>query len=142
MALQNPPVARTHMLIRKPVAVVFEAFADPAVTAKFWFTRGSGRLEQGAKVTWHWDMYAASAQVSVKNIENNKRIVVEWPTPVEWVFTPKSEDTTFVVITASGFAGTAPKTSRLQALLIQWVASTWFWQAAKHFLSMVLRSTS
>ena len=106
MALQNPPVARTHMLIRKPVAVVFEAFTDPAITAKFWFTRGSGHLEQDSEVTWFWDMYAASAQVAVKTIENNKRIVVEWPTPVEWVFDPKSDDTTFVIITASGFTGT------------------------------------
>ncbi|MGH8758220.1 MAG: SRPBCC family protein [Burkholderiales bacterium] len=94
------------MLIRKPVAVVFGAFIDPAVTTKFWFTRSSGRLEQGAEVTWHWDMYGASGLVSVKSIEENKRIFMEWPTPVEWVFTPKSEDTTFVTITASGFTGT------------------------------------
>lgn len=106
MALQNPPVARTHMLIRKPVAVVFEAFTNPFITARFWFTRGSGRLAQGSEVTWHWDMYAASAQVAVKTIENNQRIVVEWPTPVEFAFIPQSEDTTFVVITASGFTGT------------------------------------
>ncbi len=103
MSLQNQPVARTHMLIRKPVAVVFESFIDPAITSKFWFTRGSGRLDQGSEVTWFWDMYAASAQVAVKTIENNRRIVVEWPTPVEWVFDPKSDDTTFVIITASGF---------------------------------------
>ncbi len=42
----------------------------------------------------------------LKTIENNRRIVVEWPTPVEWVFDPKSDDTTFVIITASGFTGT------------------------------------
>ena len=34
------------MLIRKPVAEVFEAFVDPDITAKFWFTKGSGRLER------------------------------------------------------------------------------------------------
>ena len=28
------------------------------------------------------------------------------PTPVEWVFTPRGDDATFVTITASGFAGT------------------------------------
>jgi uncharacterized protein YndB with AHSA1/START domain len=106
MTAQTPPVARTHMLIRKPVALVFEAFVDPTITSKFWFTRGSGRLEQGAEVTWYWDMYGASAQVKVKTVEKNKIIAVEWPTPVEWVFTPKSTDTTFVVITASGFVGT------------------------------------
>ncbi len=30
------------MLIRKPVAEVFEAFVNPDITSKFWFTKGSG----------------------------------------------------------------------------------------------------
>jgi uncharacterized protein YndB with AHSA1/START domain len=106
MSLQHPPIARAQMLVRKPVAEVFEAFVDPAITSRFWFSRGSGRLIQGAEVTWHWDMYDASAQVSVKSIESGQRILIEWPTPVEWVFTPKSGDATFVTITASGFTGT------------------------------------
>lgn len=38
-------VARAGMLIRRPAGAVFEAFADPAVTARFWFSKGSGRLE-------------------------------------------------------------------------------------------------
>jgi len=38
------------MLIRKPVAEVFEAFTNPKITSKFWFTKGSGKLEAGAKV--------------------------------------------------------------------------------------------
>ena len=105
MSLQTAPVARAQMLIRKPAAEVFEAFVNPTITSRFWFTRGSGRLEQGANVTWHWDMYAASADVTVKSIEQDRRIVVEWPTPVEWLFTPKSDSTTFVNITASGFNG-------------------------------------
>jgi len=35
----------TGMLIRRPVAEVFEAFIDPDITTQFWFTRSSGRLE-------------------------------------------------------------------------------------------------
>ena len=105
MNLQLAPIARAEMLIRKPVAEVFEAFVNPTITSRFWFTRGSGRLEQGATVTWYWDMYAVSAEVAVKSIERNRRILIEWPTPVEWVFTPRSDNTTFVSITASGFGG-------------------------------------
>jgi uncharacterized protein YndB with AHSA1/START domain len=30
MTLQNAPVAKAQMLIRKPVAEVFEAFVDPS----------------------------------------------------------------------------------------------------------------
>ncbi|HSW03931.1 SRPBCC family protein [Aquabacterium sp.] len=106
MSMQVPPVARAEMMIRRPAAVVYGAFVDPAVTSRFWFTRGSQRLEEGALVTWFWDMYGASAQVSVKSLEPDRRIQIEWPTPVEWTFTPRHDgSTTMVVITASGFTG-------------------------------------
>lgn len=105
MPLQQEPVARAHMLIRKPVDVVFEAFVDPEITSRFWFTRGSGRLQQGHVVTWHWDMYGATAQVQVKAVDANRRILIEWPNPVEWTFIPRADNTTFVTIVASGFVG-------------------------------------
>ena len=106
MRLERAPIARAHMLIRRPVAEVFEAFVDPAITTRFWFTRGSGRLVPGAEVTWHWDLYPVSGQVTVDAVEPNRRILIRWPTPVEWAFTERTADTTFVVITASGFTGT------------------------------------
>ena len=106
MSLTDDPVARTQMLIRRPVSAVFEAFVDPAITSKFWFTRGSARVEPAKKITWHWDMYGVSAEVLVKAVEQDRRILVEWPTPVEWVFDPRPGDATLVTITASGFAGT------------------------------------
>jgi hypothetical protein len=42
----------------------------------------------------------------VKAIEENRRILIAWhdpPTPVEWMFTPRADDTTFVTIFSSGF---------------------------------------
>jgi len=42
--LGQVPTSKTGMLIRRPVAEVFEAFVDPAITTRFWFTRSSGRL--------------------------------------------------------------------------------------------------
>jgi len=112
LKLTKPPVAKTGMLIRRPVADVFEAFVDPGITTKFWFTKGSGRLEAGGQVTWEWEMYGATAVVDVKEIEVNKRIVIEWrgahgPAIVEWVFTSLSKGQTFVDITNTGFGGTA-----------------------------------
>lgn len=98
------------MLIRKPVKEVFEAFINPEITSKFWFTKGSGKLEAGAQVKWEWKMYNISAQVNVKEVEENKRILIEWSgygatTRVEWVFTTFVDGTTFVSITESGFSG-------------------------------------
>jgi uncharacterized protein YndB with AHSA1/START domain len=111
LQLTQMPEAKTAMLIRRPVAEVFEAFINPAITSTFWFTRGSGRLEQGQEVQWEWEVYDASVQVSVLAIEQHKRILVEWlgygtPTTVEWIFTAPSENTTFVSITNTGFSGT------------------------------------
>jgi uncharacterized protein YndB with AHSA1/START domain len=106
MTLQTAPVARTQLLIRKPAAEVFGAFIDPAVTSRFWFSSGSAPLVQGTTVTWYWDMYGMSVTVGVKAIEPNCRILIEWPTPVEWLFSERADGTTLVTIVASGFPGT------------------------------------
>jgi uncharacterized protein YndB with AHSA1/START domain len=109
LRLTNLPVMETAMLIRKPVAEVFAAFIDPAITSQFWFTKGSGKLAPGARIRWDWEMYDASAEVEVKAIEQDKRIVIQWSgygtTTVEWLFDPLTADTTFVTITESGFDG-------------------------------------
>lgn len=110
LQLTMAPVAKTGMLIRKPPVDVFEAFVDPAVTTKFWFTDGSERLEAGKTIRWDWKMYGVFADVVVKAIDPNRRILVAWggpdeiPTDVEWTFTPHS-DGTFVEIVNSGFEG-------------------------------------
>lgn len=104
MSLSTEPVARAHLLIRKPVAEVFAAFVDPDITSKFWFSRGSGPLRAGETVTWYWDMYGASAEVEVKALEPDRRILIAWPTPVEWTFEQRG-NSTFVIIEASGFTG-------------------------------------
>ena len=79
LQLKQVPVSKTGMLIRKPVADVFEAFINPDITTKFWFTKSSGRLEPGQQVQWDWEMYDVSIQVTATAIEPNKRIVIEWP---------------------------------------------------------------
>ncbi|HVH91033.1 MAG TPA: SRPBCC family protein [Candidatus Acidoferrum sp.] len=110
LQLRQLPVTSTGMLIRKPVAEVFEAFVNPNITTKFWFTKSSGRLEAGKQVQWDWEMYGVSAPVTAKVIEPNKRILIQWPgysglTTVEWIFSPQEDAATFVAITESGFTG-------------------------------------
>ena len=102
------------MLIRRPVADVFETFIDPAVTTKFWFTKSSGRLEAGKQVKWEWEMYEVSTQVTVKVIEPNKRIVIEWLgysglATVEWIFASQKDGTTFVSITGPASENPVPR---------------------------------
>jgi len=108
--LKQVPITKTGMLIRKPVADVFEALVNPDITTKFWFTKSSGRLQAGRHVQWDWEMYGISIPVTPKAIEPNKRIVIEWPgyggrTTVEWLFAPQQDGTTFVSVTEAGFTG-------------------------------------
>src|SRR5215211_7205400 len=110
LQLKQVPVTKTGMLIRKPVAQVFEAFVNSDITTKFWFTKSSGRLDEGKQVQWEWEMYQISIPVSVKVIEPNRRIVITWPgysslTTVEWQFEAQEDGATFVRITESGFTG-------------------------------------
>ena len=108
--LEGAPAMKTGMLIRRPAAEVFEAFVDPRVTTRFWFTRGSGRLGPGKQVQWDWEMYGISVPVTVRAFEPSRRLAIEWPgysgpTTVEWTFTPHGENATFVRITEAGFTG-------------------------------------
>ena len=103
---KNSKCAEAQMLIRKPVAEVFEAFIDPAITKNFWFTKGSGRLEVNKKVTWEWEYYNVSATVVAKDILQNKKISFEWSEPVttvEFNFEVMSDRSTFVTVKECGF---------------------------------------
>ncbi|MCI9844529.1 SRPBCC family protein [Flavobacterium pectinovorum] len=114
MATVNHNFAKAEMLIRKPVSEVFQAFINPEITRQFWFTKGSGNLEQGKSTVWTWEMYGFSLTVFTQIIEEDKRIVIKWgnsgeETIVEWIFTPLNEKETFVSITNSNFMGDADK---------------------------------
>ena len=110
LRLTQMPSVETGMLIRRPPDEVFQALVDPAITTKFWFTKSSGKLAPGANVRWDWEMYGVSADVSVKEVEEDSRILIEWgddteSTTVEFRFTPWGDDTTFVEVTETGLDG-------------------------------------
>jgi len=111
LLLTKSPIANTGMLIRRPVKEVFEAVVNPAVTTKFWFTKGSGRLEAGQTIRWEWEMYGVGGEVELRELDIDRRIVMEWDgshgrTTVEWNFQPVGDEATFLTVTNSGFGGT------------------------------------
>ena len=114
----SAPEATAGMLIHRPAAEVFDAFADPAATSRFWFSKGSGRLEAGAVVRWDWEMYGAGSDVRVKAIEPGRRILIDWdlddPTEVEWTFEPRGEET-WVTVVNRGFRGDDPVAQALDS---------------------------
>ena len=114
LQLTKPPVAKAQMLIRRSPPECFEAFVNPEITKRFWFTKSTGHLEAGKRVVWTWEMYGHSIDVNVKQIEPDRRILIEWGnygsmTEVEWIFEPYENDSTYVTITNSGFQGDGDK---------------------------------
>jgi uncharacterized protein YndB with AHSA1/START domain len=99
------PIVDTQMLIRRPAEEVFNAFIDPAVTTKFWFSKSNGRLEVGKRLRWEWEMYGVGGDVEAKAIEPYSRILVEWPedgSTTEWRFEPRGPSATLVKIVYTG----------------------------------------
>lgn len=128
---------KAEMLNRKPVKEVFEAFVNPEITTKFWFTRSSGRLEAGKQVVWEWETHGVSSKVDVKAIERDRRILIEWegysgPESVEWTFVPHGKEATFVSVKNWGFRGSDDDVVR-QAL-DSTGGFTWLLAGAKAFL--------
>jgi uncharacterized protein YndB with AHSA1/START domain len=114
MTKETKHYAKAEMLIRKPIEQVFQAFINPEITTKFWFTKSSGKLEKGKEAQWTWEMYNHSISVKVKTIELNKKIVIEWGnrdeiSTVEWTFKNLDKTGTFVSIVNSGFQGDTEK---------------------------------
>ncbi|MCW3161891.1 SRPBCC family protein [Chryseobacterium oryctis] len=97
-----------QMLIRKSIEDVFKAFIDPEVTTNFWFTKSTGKLEEGKTVTWEWEMYGAKSEVKVLKIIENELISTIWGEPsanVDYEF-KEMEKGTLVIIKSYGFSQT------------------------------------
>jgi len=97
-----------QMLIRRPAEEVFRAIVDPAITTRFWFSKSSGALEPGKHVRWDWEMYGGGAEVDVREVVPNRRLVTDWDgaggTRIVWTFEPRGE-TTMLTIEVTGFKG-------------------------------------
>ena len=111
--LTHIPSVKVGMLVRRSPGDVFQAIVDPAITTKFWFTKSTGKVVPGAKLRWDWEMYGASANVSVKEVEEDSRVLIDWggdddnTTTVEFRFIPMEAHATYVEVTESGLSGDA-----------------------------------
>ena len=105
MNISQPLQIKTGIRIAKPAAEVFEAIADPAHMSKYFISRSSGRMEEGATLQWGFPEMDLTFPVSVKKMDPHKHIGFSWPsedgseTHVNIQLQPVSEAITFVVIT-------------------------------------------
>lgn len=99
-------VIHCQMMIRRPIAEVFDAFINPAITTNFWFTKSTGSLQVGQPVTWEWEMYDVSDEIDVLEILTDEKIMIQWGDPkttVVFNFSSLSAESTYVVIENYGF---------------------------------------
>ncbi len=104
--------AKAQILVRRPREDVFDAFIDPQIMSKFWFTRKDQGLREGETVTWYVGdaRDAFEIEVRVTSIERPSRINIAWGhgdqfTTVEWTFAEEGRDVTRLVIEERGFSG-------------------------------------
>lgn len=106
LTLTAPPDVRVGMLIRRLPFDVYEAFSDPRMTTRFWFTDSTGELTPGAHVEWAWATHGVRTTVRVLEAEPYKRLVFSWnddaPRTVSFEFVPVGKDSTYVLVTEHG----------------------------------------
>lgn len=97
-------IAQASMLIRRPVAEVFDAFVNPDTITKFWLESTTGPLGKGARVKWNFMVPGASDTVTVTTFEVNRRITLEWSdgNSVSMVFEAHGNDATRLAVEAPG----------------------------------------
>ena len=71
----------TKLKIAKPVSEVFEALVNPTLMANYWFSSGSGRLEQDKKITLRYEEYNAEVELTVVEIQDNRKVAFKWGAP-------------------------------------------------------------
>jgi len=102
--------AKSELGIRRPVKEVFEAFLNPEVTTKFWYTHSTGNLEVGRTIEWKWEMYNLVIPVTIIEIIENQKIRIEWgeginKSTVVWEFKSVNDNLTFLTILNYNFHG-------------------------------------
>lgn len=104
------PKFQVQLKIRKPVAQVFEAIANPDKLAGYFVQSASGPLAEGATVKWKFAEAPEAFDVVVREVVRNKGIVLEWPagpggynTRVQMVFKALDAQNTMVQISEGGW---------------------------------------
>ena len=108
-------VARAEMLIRRPVAAVFDAFIDPDSITKFWLESTTGPLARGAHVKWQFMVPGATETVSVTAFQDQKHIAFDWSDGISVAldFEQWGDSATHLAVKVSGFRGGMRSTKSL-----------------------------
>lgn len=111
------PVVEVDMLVRRPAAEVWEAFADPERIRRFWLARSTGRLETGAVVRWTFKVAGAETAVTVVEAVPGRRLDLRWDDgqPLRISFAERP-DGTLVTVLLTGFGGDEPAAIAVESM--------------------------
>lgn len=90
--------------IQKPAIEVFEGIVEPAQMSNYFISKGSGRMEEGKTLTWHFPEFEEGYTVEVGKIKPAESITFFWEgenekTEVNIALEKKFENDTLVTIT-------------------------------------------
>lgn len=102
------PIAKTSILIRRPVSEVFDSFVDPEKITKFWLSSTTGPLGDGKSATWYFMVEGAVTNVEVITFDLNKQLDIKWEdgSISEFHFDKIDDSKSIIDIKSYGFAGT------------------------------------
>ena len=105
------------MLVRRPAAEVWEAFADPDQIRRFWLGGSTGRLENGVTVNWTFKVAGAAAEVTVVEATPGVLLDLRWDggQPLRISFDDRG-DTTLVTVRVTDFGGDTPAADAVESM--------------------------
>jgi uncharacterized protein YndB with AHSA1/START domain len=111
------PVVEVDMLVRRPTAEVWEAFANPEQIRRFWLARSTGRLETGAVVTWSFKVAGAETDVTVIEAVPGVLLDLRWDggQPLRIEFEDRG-DSTLVTVRVTDFGGDTPAANAVESM--------------------------
>jgi uncharacterized protein YndB with AHSA1/START domain/uncharacterized glyoxalase superfamily protein PhnB len=111
------PEVEIDMLVRRPAAEVWEAFADPERIRRFWLARSSGRLAPGAQVRWTFKVAGAATDVRVVQAVPGELLDLRWDDGQPLMITFEArDDATLVRIRVTDFGGDTPAANAVESM--------------------------
>jgi len=69
---------KVALQILKPVHEVFQAIVDPVKMSNYFFSKGSGKMEEGKQIIWSFPEFDTDLPIRVGKMEKDKYISYFW----------------------------------------------------------------
>lgn len=69
---------KTAIQIQKPAHEIFEAIVDPDRMSNYFISRSTGRMEEGAELTWWFPEFKDGGPLKVEKVEKDKLVSFVW----------------------------------------------------------------